>query len=155
MRVLIIGLDGFTWKTLDYMRKHVRMENLEKLMGQSAWGRLESTKPPSTVPAWISFATGVNPGKHGVFTFVQPASSLGTLPVVSSRNIRTHTFWELLRKRGMRSVLINLPCATPALTDDVTLGSFISEKKDRIHPKELGVLDEISDYRLTVESDFN
>jgi predicted AlkP superfamily phosphohydrolase/phosphomutase len=152
-RVVVLGLDGFTWKTLDYLRKHVEMQNLEKLRNNSAWGTLLSTKPPSTIPAWISFITGVDAGKHGVFTFLQPKGTLKNTPVVTSADIKTLTLQEILRKRGKKSILINLPCGTPALTKDITLGSFISRKSERIHPKSLE--DELKEYELTADTEFN
>ena len=40
-------------------------------MGGS-WGRLESTIPPVTAPAWTSFMTGKNPGKHALYHFIEP-----------------------------------------------------------------------------------
>ncbi|MBU4374331.1 MAG: alkaline phosphatase family protein [Euryarchaeota archaeon] len=32
-------------------------------MEEGVWGDLESTIPPITVPAWVSMATGMNPGR--------------------------------------------------------------------------------------------
>lgn len=69
MRVLVIGLDGATWDLLEPLAKEGKLQTLRNLMEGGVWGNLESTIPPVTVPAWVSFATGMNPGKLGVFGF--------------------------------------------------------------------------------------
>ena len=66
-RVFVIGLDGATFDLLDPWIEDGRLPNLKKLMEKSAYGRLESTIPPISPPAWTSFMTGVNPGKHGIY----------------------------------------------------------------------------------------
>jgi len=142
-KVLVLGLDGFTWKTLDYLGKDLEMKNLEKLRENSAWGTLKSTTPPNTIPAWISFATGCNPGKHGVFDFLKPSTDLSDVSPVCSRDIKVDTLQQLIKRNGLKSVIFNLPGSTPALTDDITIGGFLSAKKDNIYPPELKELDEI------------
>lgn len=151
-KVIIIGFDGFTWKTLDYLKGKVRMENLEKLREQSAWGILESTTPPITIPAWISFMTGCNPGKHGVFNFLKPRKNFDDLVPICSKDIKTPTFAQLLRKNGKKSIWINLPASTPSLSEDITLGHFIGSHDDVITPKELKNIPEVTRYKACCES---
>jgi predicted AlkP superfamily phosphohydrolase/phosphomutase len=148
-RVIVIGLDGFTWKTLDYLRGQLKMENLEKLRESSAWGRLESTVPPSTIPAWISFATGCNPGKHAVFDFIMPHGSLRNVKPMSSKDIKADTLQQILRMSGRKSVIINLPGSTPALTEDITVGSFLSDEDHMFSPKGISAIEEVGRYRIT------
>ena len=102
-RVIVIGFDGFTWKTLDYLKHDLRMENLEKLKENSAWGRLESTDPPNTIPAWISFATGCNPGKHNVFNFIEPLENFSDNKIICSKDVKAETIQQILNKNGLKS----------------------------------------------------
>ncbi len=44
--------------------------------------------PPVTFPAWSSFMTGVNPGKHGVFDFTRRVPGTYEIAFVSSRDRR-------------------------------------------------------------------
>jgi len=46
-------------------------------------GPLRSTIPPWTFPAWTSFMTGKNPGKHGVFDFLRPRAGSYALEFVN------------------------------------------------------------------------
>ena len=71
-KVLIIGLDGATFDLLKPWMAEGHMPYLKRLMDTGAHGELESTMPPLTAAACVSFATGVNPGKHGLFDFVFP-----------------------------------------------------------------------------------
>lgn len=145
MKVVVLGLDGFTWKTLDSGK--VEMENLESLRKSGAWGRLRSTRPPNTVPAWITLATGVNPGKHGVFDFMRcKDGSLSQVVPINSRDIKAETIQQIVRRRGGKSIIMNLPGSTPALTDDITLGSFMSIPKDFISPQDAREIPEVMEY---------
>ena len=67
---LIIGLDGATWNVIKPLAEEGKLPTFKKLMEEGVWGNLESTVPPVTGPAWVSFATGRNPGKTGVFDFL-------------------------------------------------------------------------------------
>lgn len=64
------------------------MPNLKKLKEEGTYGNLESTIPPITDPAWVSFATGKNPGKHGCYDFVWADKSLKRLRSINSKNIK-------------------------------------------------------------------
>ena len=70
IKSLILGLDGATWDVIKPLAEEGKLPTLKKLMEEGVWGNLESTIPPVTGPAWVSFATGRNPGKTGVFDFL-------------------------------------------------------------------------------------
>src|SRR5690349_23169584 len=62
--LLVIGLDG---ATLDLIHPWVaagELPALGALLASGAWGKLRSTVPAATFPAWTSLVTGVNPGRH-------------------------------------------------------------------------------------------
>ena len=108
-KVLVIGMDGGTWAALDAFASV--MPNVQRLKAESAWGLLESTMPPITAPAWSSFMTGTNPGKHGCyyFTYLQD----GRLHAVNSTGIRRPTFLQLASRAGKRVISLNLPMTYP------------------------------------------
>src|SRR2546423_12739725 len=72
-KVVIIGLDAATWTLIRPWMAEGGMPNLAKLMKEGVSGSLRSILPPITPPAWTSFMTGKNPGKHGVFHFIETA----------------------------------------------------------------------------------
>src|SRR5688572_13252617 len=69
--IAIIGLDGATWDLAGPFLEAGDMPALAGLVARGASGVLRSTVPPVTFPAWSSFMTGANPGKHGIFDFTR------------------------------------------------------------------------------------
>src|SRR5205823_13325169 len=69
-KLVVLGLDA---ADLDVMRPLIdrgEMPHVARLMAQGSSGVLHSTVPPVSAPAWASFLTGRNPGKHGLYSFV-------------------------------------------------------------------------------------
>jgi predicted AlkP superfamily phosphohydrolase/phosphomutase len=116
-RVLIIGLDGATWTVLTPWLENGSLPNLESLRLAGCWGDLLSTIPPLSAPAWSTFATGKNPGKHSVFHFIRSNDSSDRNQVkpeiVDSRSIASSTFWDILGHHERRVGLINVPMTYP------------------------------------------
>jgi len=107
-KVLLIGLDGATF---DVIRPMIdELPNIKKLMKSGLYGKLRSTPLPLTACAWVSMFTGKNPGKHGVFDFIQGVER----KLVTSLDIDSETIWDILNKYDKKSVLINVPMTFPA-----------------------------------------
>ena len=71
--VLIVGLDGATFDLmLPWIEQGALAATSGRVLRSGARSRLESTIPPITPCAWSSFMTGKNPGKHGLFDFIEP-----------------------------------------------------------------------------------
>ncbi len=112
--VIVLGLDGATWDVLDPLLAEGRLPELEALVADGRAGTLESTFPPITGPAWLSMATGQNPGKTGVFYFRNrddPDSfefeSLG------SAEFEGQSFWDVLAARETSVGVFNFPMLYP------------------------------------------
>lgn len=101
-RVFVIGLDGATFDLLDPWIGEGRLPHFKRMMEKSTYGRLESTIPPITPPAWTSFMTGVNPGKHGILDFFTLKENSFEKVLVNSSHIRSKRFWDLAQRRGKR-----------------------------------------------------
>lgn len=116
-RVLVIGIDGGTFDLIRPWANAGDLPNIARLMSEGAHGLLESTIPPVTAPAWSSFATGKNPGKHGVFDFIRPMGRTGEGPgqfdLVNATSIRTPTMWQILSEAGRRVGVMNVPVTYP------------------------------------------
>ncbi|RLE47527.1 MAG: hypothetical protein DRJ18_03130 [Candidatus Methanomethylicota archaeon] len=70
LRVIVIGLDGATWKLIKPWAEEGKLQTLKRLMEEGAYGELKSTIPPITAAAWASLLTGKNPGKTGIYDFL-------------------------------------------------------------------------------------
>lgn len=68
-KCVIVGLDGATFDLITPWVREGYLPNLGRLMEQGVYGYLRSTIPFISAPAWVSFLTGQNPGRHGIFGF--------------------------------------------------------------------------------------
>src|SRR5437764_14533870 len=60
------------------MLERGELPNLARIKRSGSYSRLKTTYPAQTPVAWSSFATGTNPGGHGIFDFISrdPATYL-------------------------------------------------------------------------------
>jgi predicted AlkP superfamily phosphohydrolase/phosphomutase len=110
-RVLAIGLDCATFSVIKPLVQEGKLKFFDFLLENSFSAILKSTIPPVTAPAWASFATGKNPGKHGIFSFM--IFNKPNVKIVNSRSIKSITFWELLSLFGKKVCIINVPLTYP------------------------------------------
>jgi predicted AlkP superfamily phosphohydrolase/phosphomutase len=113
-RVLVIGFDGATLDLVGPWVRAGRLPTLARLMQQGGGGKLRSVLPVLSPSAWASFATGVNPGRHGIYDFVQRVTDGYNLRLVTSRDIKSPTLWRILSDAGKRVAVVNVPMTYPA-----------------------------------------
>jgi len=135
-KVLVIGVDGGTWDALGpYIRDGV-MPGLGRILDDGASGTLRSVIPAITPTAWVSFATGVNPGRHGCFNFVN-MRSFGDFRPINASDIKAETVYETLAGNGYRCTVINLPVSYPPRIERTVITSHMTPGDDFVYPPEL------------------
>ena len=112
-RAVVIGLDGVAWHLLDPMIEKGVMPRLAALRERGAAGTAESTVPTYTPPAWTSAATGVNPGRHGIYGFYGSNAQSERQELMHSGKIKSSTLWEMANAQGARVGVYNLPLTYP------------------------------------------
>jgi len=113
-RVLLLGLDGASWRLLDPLMEDGKLPRLAQLISEGARGVLESTIPPVTASAWSSLYTGRSPGRHGVFDFRRRMGPDTThRPWVTLGEIGGPRLWDIASAQGKTVGLINLPLTFP------------------------------------------
>jgi predicted AlkP superfamily phosphohydrolase/phosphomutase len=140
MRVLVIGLDGVTLDLLGPWIEAGELPNLRKLMQQGAWGRLRSTLPPISSSSWSSFATGVNPGKHGLVDFVYPGANSYKVSMINATSRRTRALWNWLNDAGYKVGMLGIPTTYPTEpVDGFMISGFLSPgpTSDWVYPPQL------------------
>ena len=131
MRVLVIGLDGVTFDLLGPWIEAGELPNLRRLMQQGAWGELRSTLPPISSSSWSSFATGVNPGKHGLVDFVYPGTDSYKVSMINATSRRTRALWNWLNDAGYKVGLLGIPTTYPTeAVDGFMVSGFLSPGPD-------------------------
>src|SRR5947209_20407531 len=112
-KVVIIGLDAATWTLIRPWMAEGGMPNLAKLMKEGVSGTLRSILPPITPPAWTSFMTGKNPGKHGVFHFIETAADSYAMNYANGGSRRPPPVCRILNDDGFSVGTMNIPFSYP------------------------------------------
>ena len=132
-KIVIVGLDGGTWNIIFPLMEKGVLPTFKYLLENGCWGKLKSTIPPSTAPAWVSFATGRNPGKHGVFDFVKLDKKQSKLKIITTEDIKTQTFYEYLDLKGLKTILINIPMLYPLnLKNSIQVADMLANDSDNL-----------------------
>ena len=138
-RVCVISLDGVPGSFLADAFREGHLAPLRSVWEKGEAARLRSSIPPISSVAWTTYSTGVNPGKHGIYGFVDrdPATMKQYIP--TSRDVAAPTLWERLGEAGLFSVVINIPLTYPVrpLAGWLVAGFPAPGLKDAAYPPEL------------------
>ncbi len=130
-KAVVLGFDGVD---PDFVQAWIdELPNIRALSESGTLTALGSTNPPQSPVAWASFATGTNPGKHGIFDFVRrdPESYLpeisparfekrrflfDSIPVRGPDVVSNRAgvpFWKRLDEAGFETVNLRMPFELP------------------------------------------
>ncbi|HEY3398058.1 MAG TPA: alkaline phosphatase family protein [Armatimonadota bacterium] len=112
-KVFVLGIDALSPVLLARWAEAGHLPNFERVMEEGQWGPLQSTGEFSSPQAWPSFMTGVNPGRHGIFSFLQHVPYSYDVEHVTSRNLQAPTVFQMLTEAGARVASLNIPCTYP------------------------------------------
>ena len=112
-KVAVIGLDCAE-PSLMFEKWIDHLPNMKRLMDSGTYGRLTSSIPPITVPAWSCMASSKDPGTLGIYGFRNRADhSYDKLFIATSLAVREPRIWDILTARGKESIIVGLPGTYP------------------------------------------
>jgi predicted AlkP superfamily phosphohydrolase/phosphomutase len=112
-KIFGIGLDGATFDLLDPWMEQGELPVLSSLFRQGTHGKLKSTIPPMSPQAWTSFMTGKNPGKHGIYDFIQCKPDSYEIFFCNASTRRAKSIWKILSDADKSVGVINVPMTYP------------------------------------------
>lgn len=135
-RVVVLGLDGLDAQLCREFLAAGDLPNLAALADEGCFCDLATTLPAISPVAWSTFATGTDPGGHGIFDFLrrdprtcQPELSstrlvparprrwgplrLGTVPAHQQQRRRGRSFWSILGEHGVETTVLRVPLTFP------------------------------------------
>jgi len=151
-KVIVIGIDGATPDLIEPWMNDGKLPNLDKIRKRGTWGKLASTIPPFSAPAWTTIVTGCNPGKHSIYGF-ETTDTVETHLITSSYR-KVPALWNYLTNIGLKSIIVNVPGTyPPEKINGVMITGLLtpSEESNFTYPKNIkGKLteDELGDYEL-------
>ena len=126
-RTLVIGLDGVPHSLLERFTSDGTMPVMAGLAGSGHLSRMKVTLPEISAVSWPSFMTGVNPGTHGIFGFVDWKPGTYDIRFPNYRDLKAPTIWDRLGEKKKRSIVINQPSTYPAReTAGVLVSGFVA-----------------------------
>ncbi|MDG2048825.1 MAG: alkaline phosphatase family protein [Myxococcota bacterium] len=132
-RVLIIAVDGATFRVIDPMMKAGQLPNLQTLAQEGAAGEIRSHQPLLSPRVWTSVATGKTPPHHGIENWIHKDGS-GGVRLYTSRDRNGHALWNIVSDGGEKVGVVNwLMTHPPEKIQGVMISDFafpsISEKR--------------------------
>ncbi len=155
-RVLVIGLDGATFRLIDPWVAESRLPVLDRLLRTGVRARLRSTVQAESATAWATMITGVNLAKHGIYAFVHRERATGRLQVINATHLRAERIWDILGRHGRQVVVINVPITyPPSQVNGMLVSGMLTPDLNRTftYPPELGkeLLAKVPGYTITVD----
>jgi predicted AlkP superfamily phosphohydrolase/phosphomutase len=134
--MIVLGFDGMDPVLVERWMANGELPNFEALRREGHYQPLATSNPPQSPVAWSSFATGSDPGHHGIHDFLRrdpatylpdfsvarftPPSSIGLggwqLPLGSGtlENLRQgESFWSQAQQAGQRATVLRVPVTYP------------------------------------------
>jgi tetratricopeptide (TPR) repeat protein len=162
-RILLLGLDGADFDTVDRLIAEGRLPNLARLKAEGSCGRARSMEPMLSPILWTTIATGRLPEDHGVGWFMVENDATGQRVPVTSSVRRCKAIWNVLDERELSSGIIGWWATYPAepvdgfiVTDSFAFHNFgvtgdrAASDLGKVHP--LSLLDAVDELRVTPET---
>jgi predicted AlkP superfamily phosphohydrolase/phosphomutase len=135
-RILVIGIDGADPDYIESAISQGKMQTILRLRQGGSYGKLKSTIPPLSLPAWACFYTGKNPGKIGIYNFVELKPESYELDIVDWKV--QDTLWQILSKNKKKVGMVNNYFTyPPEKVNGVMISAIDNIKGDCYYPKEL------------------
>ena len=134
---MVIGLDGVPHWLLSRLAADGVMPAIARLLGQGTLRSLTAPVPELSCTSWASFLTGNDPGRHGVYGFVDLLPRSYRTVLTNFAHLRTAPLWAPVQAAGAASVIVNVPGTfpAPALAGALVSG-FVATDFDRaIYPE--------------------
>jgi len=150
-KVIVLGWDGADFGLAQRWADAGLLPTLADMRRRGAYGRMASTIPPISAPAWATFITGNNPGRHGIYYFKEHIAGTYETRLVKGADRRSKPLWRMLNEQGLKMGAVNLAMTYPPEPLDGFIVSGMdtpSEKSDFTYPLALKreLLDLLGEY---------
>lgn len=156
-KVFILGFDGATFDVIKPLIEKGELPAFKKIIEGGVHGTLWSTIPTISAPAWTSFATGKNCGKHSIIGFTMRDKNADGYKIkyLTGNDNKSLTLWEVLSCNDKSVVVINVPMTyPPKKVNGILVSGSDAIDKDSNFTYPVSFKDEIyrisSDYKINL-----
>ena len=128
--VIVLGIDGLDPNLLERMMDAGELPHFSRLRKNGSFARLQTSTPAMSPVAWTCAATGVNPGRHGIFDFFADRDPKDYVVEATTTRLKEKTFsipgrqpylpvtdrpafWNILSEHGVDVSVIRWPVTFP------------------------------------------
>ncbi|KPK70147.1 hypothetical protein AMJ87_09340 [candidate division WOR_3 bacterium SM23_60] len=154
MKTFVLGLDGVPFSFLQKQFEQGKMPHFAKLAQENGFQQMNSVYPTVSSVAWTSYATGVNPGEHGIFGFVDRVANPFSITIPTARNRKAETLWHRLSQKNKRVIVINVPLTyPPEPVNGILISGFLcTDINDVAYPQAMSNYLKSKDYVIDVDA---
>jgi predicted AlkP superfamily phosphohydrolase/phosphomutase len=126
-RVCVIGLDGVPHSLIQELAGRGIMPAFAELLETGYFHRMKASLPEISAVSWTDFMTGSDSGTHGIFGFTDLKPGSYGMRFPNFADVRKETIWDILGKKGRKSIIINQPSTYPARPlNGVLIAGFVA-----------------------------
>lgn len=153
-KLMVIGIDGVPFELIKRFTAEGVMPCMQTLTEKYPLIRTQVPLPEVSSVSWTSFMTGMNPGLHGVYGFMEINRDKYSYTFPSFRNLPVKTIWEEAGIRGKQSVIINLPSTYPVrpMQGKMVSGFVALDLEKAVFPKKHYAMLEKMEYQVDVDT---
>lgn len=147
---VVLSIDGVPHRLIDTLIARGDAPHLAALKQQAGLRPMRSVQPTVSCVAWSTYMTGKNPGKHGIYGFIDRQPDTYSIMLPNNRQMTAAHLWEMLSAAGRRVFGMNVPATYPPRpVNGVLIGGFLAPTLDKVaYPQtETAYLQQI-DYRI-------
>jgi len=111
--VFVLGFDGLDPGLVARFEGEGLLPSFARLRREGATGRVLSTIPMISPPAWTSASTGTPPADHGIWSFWVPGGTGDRGAYVDATQRLAPAVWEDLSAAGRSVGVVNVPVTCP------------------------------------------
>ncbi len=134
-KVCVIGLDGASPLLIDQWIDD--LPTFQLFRDEGLWGHSIPPLPAQTPVAWTTFMTGKNPGKHGIFSFIQRELGSYQRRIASPSAMKSETLWQILSAHEKRVGVLQVPMSSYKHINGFMIPGFLDHQEGEPQPESL------------------
>ena len=132
-KFMVLSIDGVPFGLMERMFNEGVMPNLAAVAKSGRFTPMKSVQPTVSSVAWASYATGVNPGIHGNYGFIDREPGTWNLQFPNNATMTADHIWTKLSAQGKRVFGMNVPSTYPPKpVNGVLIGGFLAPSIDKV-----------------------
>ena len=153
-KFVVLSIDGVPYGLVQRMIAQGDIPNLASVISRFGLRKMRSVQPTVSCVAWSTYMTGSNPGKHGIYGFIDRKE--GTYEVVfpNASNRTAEDLWSILSRANKRVFGMNVPTTyPPQAVNGIMIGCFLSPSVEKaVYPAGLADYLRSIDYRTDTDA---